>query len=423
MMHDRGLGALGLVAGQEAAVPALRAALVAFALLAAIAWARQRPRLALLTLSLGGFLGLGYWLVQISSPLGLGTDPALTEDWAQAGVNARAEPKQGGFVVGTEPGTSMVSSLASAGVPFSVVVLVPQLSTLLTLGLLTVLPFAFLKNRATAAFAACIALGGGLWPGSAPFGSMLLRPAALVVAGALAGMVALAARGPKAARAFHRVRWSVAAAWIAGAVLARALGGGVAPGAAAALLVGATIALASPLRAALRSALHAPVRTRRAEALLLLCVFCGSGLLWWDPRGTVAGFDESRGDNSALRRPLEWIERNVPATSVVLASPAYSAPIAALAGRRVLFPPLADGAARSPLPEPFRRARLAETARRGQPVARLAEAFSVTHLFLGPGEPDPPVDTPTPESGEPRLDLVLEYRDAKDFRVFRLVKK
>jgi hypothetical protein len=120
---------------------------------------------------------------------------------------------------------------------------------------------------------------------------------------------------------------------------------------------------------------------------------------------------------------MNWIRRNVPESSVVLASPAYSAPIAALAGRRVLFPPLLEGDAHTAISEPFRRSRLAETTRRGRPVARLAEAFSVTHLFLGPGEPSPPAGAEASAGGEPRFGLVLEYQDAKDFRVFRLVKK
>ena len=120
---------------------------------------------------------------------------------------------------------------------------------------------------------------------------------------------------------------------------------------------------------------------------------------------------------------MEWIRGNVPANSVVLASPMYSVPIAALAGRRVLFSPSEGARAQTSLPEPFRRARLLESTRLGLPLERLAEGFSVTHLFLGPGEATPPAATERPGDSEPRLILVPVYEDVKDFRVFRLMKK
>lgn len=412
------------IAAQEASIPALRVALVALGALGALAWARRRPFPALITVSLGGVLGLGYWLSQIVSPIGFETDPAAASDWAQAGVNAWAEPAGAGFVFGTKPQASVVSALAAAGIPFDLVVEVPAMASLLTLGLLILLPFAMLKSRTTAAFAGCLALGGGVWPGIAPYGSILLRPAALLVAGALLGMLSLAARHRAVRRTFHGSRFGISAALVAAAALDRAWSGGAEGGVTAALFLSiTTVILASPLRAALRKALSSPGPARGAEALLLLCVFGGSGLPWWDPPRSVPGFAEARNENAALLRPMEWIRQNVPAGSVVLASPVYSAPIATLAGRRVLFSPSADAGAQATLPEPFRRARLAESTRLGRPVARLAEGFSVTHLFLGPGEATPEAAAELPGDDEPRMILVPVYQDVKDFRVFRLVKK
>ncbi len=422
--NDDLLNGLRQIATQEASIPALRAALLLFGGFASFAWVRRRPFLALLALSMGGFLGLGYWLVQMAAPLGFETDPALTREWAQAGVNALAEPKGSGFVFGTEPETSLVAALASSGMPLHLVVLAPQMAALLAHALLILLPFGFLKSHTTAAFAACLALGGGIWPGHAPYGSMILLPSAVLIAGALLGMLVAPAQQRMVRRAFNRSRLGIAAGLIAAAVFERALQGGAEPGITAALLLsGTTIILASPLRAALRRVFSASARARRAEGLLLLCVFGGSGLLWWDPPASVAGFNAARDEHAALSRPMNWISRNVPTTSVVLASPAYSAPIAALAGRRVLFSPGAGAEEQASLPEPFRRARLLESTRLGQPLARLAEGFSVTHLFLGPGEASPPAAPEPGTADEPRLRLVLVYQDIKDFRVFRLAKK
>ena len=412
------------IAGQEASTPALRVALFALGVFGALAWARRRPVLALALVSTGGFLGLSYWLVQLVSPLGFETDPAAAWNWAQAGVNAGAEPKGAGFVFGTDPRTSLVSALAAAGIPFGGVVKAPPMASLLALCLLSLLPFAFLKNRTTAAFAACLALGGGIWPGIAPYGAVLVRPSVLLVSGAVLGILFFVARSRAIRKAFNRSRFGIFAALVGAAALARAINGGAEPSVTGALFLSvAAVILASPLRAVLREIASSSSSARRAEALLLLCVFGGSGLLWWDPPRSIPGFNEARNENAALLRPMEWIRQNVPANSVVLASPMYSAPIATLAGRRVLFSPSQDARAQTSLPEPFRRARLLESTRLGQPLARLAEGFSVTHLFLGPGEATPPAATEIPGDGEPRLILVPVYENMKDFRVFRLVKK
>ena len=90
---------------------------------------------------------------------------------------------------------------------------------------------------------------------------------------------------------------------------------------------------------------------------------------------------------------------------------------------RFFFPSPEDGGAGASLEEPFRRARLTESTLRGEPIARLADAFSATHLFLGPGETTPVAVAGTDPGDEPRLSLVLVYQDAEGFRVFRLAKK
>jgi hypothetical protein len=207
--------------------------------------------------------------------------------------------------------------------------------------------------------------------------------------------------------------------------LDRALRGGVEAGVGAAFLLGgAAFLLASPLRASIRAASSSPKVARHIEALLLVSVFGGSGLLWWDPPRSVTGFEEARDRHASLEGPMAWIRNNVPNDRFVLASPVYSAPIAAFAGRRVLFSPAStESQARIALAEQPRREHLLDSARLGQPSAKMAEAFSVTHFFLGPGESIPLYAAAAPEGDEPSMKLVLVYRDVEDFRVFRLEKK
>ncbi len=409
------------LASQEALIPALRGILFLFGLVAAYGWWKRRPRVALALLAAGGFVSLGFWLIQIDAPFGNGTDVALTTQWAQAGVNVVAEPREGGYVWGTSAERSLVATLAALGLPPGVVFNTPQMAALLCLVFLALVPRAFIRNPATAAFAGCLALGGGLWPGQGPYGGVLRRPAHLLV---VIGFVLLAAalvRMPRARGMFGRWRFGLILGLVSVAVLGRAWSGGAEPGLFSALaLAGATIALAAPLRVTARSLLpSSPSAVRLSEALLLLCAFSGSGIFWWNPPRALPGFIEAREGGAMLRKPLDWIRANVPKTSVVLASPSYSAQIATFTGRRVLFPPQGDP---RPMSEPFRRARFAESLRKGEPIARLAEGFSVTHLFLGPGEKTPPKPE-TEDTKEPRLGLVLVYEDVEDFRIFRLLKK
>lgn len=418
------LNAVRSALAEEAAVPGGRALVFLLAALAALAWVHRRPGLAALTSLAAGGLALGFWLVQIVSPLGFETDPSATQAWAQAGVTALAEPRGSGFVWGTEPRSSLVSTMAGSGIPLSLVTLVPQSITLFTLLALAVSPMLMLRNRTTGAFTAVLAMAGGLWPGFAPYGGILLQPSVglFVILGL--GAVAALGRLRPFRRAFRGSRLKVAVGLVAIAALDQARNGGAQSSVAAALLLcGATFLLGPPLRAGLRVVVHSSLNARRLEALVLLCAFSGSGLFWWEPPTGVPGFREARDENLALQKAMAWMRANIPPSSVVFTSPTYSASVAAFAGRRVLFPPLGSIEAQGPLREPFRRARLAESVRLGRPIARLAKDFSVTHLFLGPGEVGPPTGSFLPVDAEARLELVLVYQDVKDFRVFHLAAK
>jgi len=411
------------LATQDASIPALRGILFLSGVFAAFAWLKRRPGLARILVAGGGVVGLCYWLIQVDSPLGLGTDARLTDQWAQAGVDSLAEPKGGGFVWGTPAERSLVAALASLGAPLPMVHATPQIAALLCLAFVALLPSALLRNPATAAFAASLALGGGLWPGLSPYGSALREPGMLLGTAAVLASVTASAQRRGVRLWFRRSRFAATIALITAATLGHAWSGGAEPGVVSSFaLMGASVALASPLRVLLRRLSRTPSTGRWMEALVLLSVFSGSGLFWWNPAKALPGFAEARDGGANFRAALGWVARHVPQGDVVLASPAYSAPIAAFAGRRVLFSPVGEGMA---LSEPFRRARLNESTRKGQPIARLADAFSVTHLFLGPGEATPP--SPDPEGGsppdEPRLSLLLVYQDTEDFRVFRLARK
>ena len=253
---------------------------------------------------------------------------------------------------------------------------------------------------------------------------IVLRPSLLVIIYAASGLALILGQKREIRSRVNRWRPGIVLGLVGAAVLSRAWKGGTGADDISALpLMVASLVISSPLRAALRVFSSSLASARRAEALVLLCVFGGSDLFWWNPPRTVAGFAESRDLVAALRRPLDWISLNVPADQVILASPSYSAPIAALAGHRVLFPSKVDPRAGAAPGEPFRRNRLRESTLRGEPIERLAEAFSVTHLFLGPGEASPPLGVETRSPDEPRMRLVLVYQDAEDFRVFRLAKK
>ena len=416
------LGAFRSTLAQDASIPALRAILFLVGTFAAFAWLRGARRLALSLIMAGGFFSLSFWFVQIRAPFGFGTDAELTREWAQAGVNAAGGTRGAGFVWGTDAEASLIAALASAGLPPGFVFALPQMSALVSLLAFGLLPGMIIRSRTGAAFAGSLAAVGGLWPGTSLYEALLFRPSLLAALLIVGGGAALLARFRRWRGRFNRSRLGVAVALIATAGLHRAAVGGAESGATTAfLLVAASITLASPIRALLRRAAGSQARARRLEAFGLLAIFTGSSVFWFDPPATLSGFPESRSTTSALLRPLQWIAENVPPDEAILASAPYSASIAAFGRRRVLFPGTGDEGRTESLKEPFRRARLMESTRRGQPVERLARAFSITHYFLGPGEETPPESKEADE--EPTLRLVLVYQDAEDFRIFRLAKK
>jgi hypothetical protein len=416
------LAVLRVVLAQDESLPALRAVLFLFGAAGAFAWSRRRVGLSLLTLVSGGLIGLSYWLVQIEAPLGLGTDPILTRQWAQAGVSAQAESSQAGFIWGTSAEGSLLAGLASAGLPLWLVHLTPQFAVLLGYTLTILAPWLLMRNRMSALWAAALFAGGGLWPDLAAFGALALKPSILGIVFPGIVIATFLRRTGRLRRTLHVRRVACAAGLIALAALARAFQGGIEANAISWLcLTLLTLMLAPRLRTGMRLISRTRTGVLRLESALLLCVFCGGSVFWWNPPRSLPGFREAREGGVTLGRPLRFISENVPVEDVVLASPDYSAPIAALSGRRVLFAPRMEG--EPALPGPPRRVRLLSLALEGRPPERLADLFSVTHLLLGPGEPTPASQDNGVAADPEAMGLVPVYQDAKDFRVFRLVKK
>lgn len=413
---------LGVLTASEESVTALRVLLFAAGLLAAALWDRARPGLAVIVLTLAGAASLAYWLLQISIPLGLGAEPALTGVWAQTGVNAALGRSDLGFVWGTPPTVSMASDLAALGLPAEAAFRLPLLGPFVALGLLVLLPIVLMRRRVSGLFAAGLALGGGLWPGHS------VLDAAMGPGFAAGGLVLGLVVGGLSTRPRLRrlVRGRVCALTLAlvalGALLSTHSPESAWAGAGALLLAGASMAIAPWFRAAVRGRLGTGL-ARRAEAVVLLTAFAGSGLFWWDPPRTVPGFVDSREPDVAIMRPLWWLSASVNPGEVILVSRTYGALVAAHSGHRVLFLLRPGEADDSAAPEPARRARFSRSVLEGHPLTRLAEHYSVTHLLLGPGEAEPGGVGSAASSTEPTLGLSLVYQDAEDFRVFRFTKK
>jgi hypothetical protein len=336
-------------------------------------------------------------------------------------VNA-ADPTGGGFVTGTAADRSLFATLTAVGIPSEAVALVPLMAVGGVLLLAVLVPFLILGTRRARDFAVALALAGGLWPGIHAFAAGLRRPGLIVAGFGVALVVLLLLRMGRVRRSLVPLRRRIPFILIVAASLAIAIGGDAGPLTSAVLLVFASALLTSPLRVVLRGLVRPPARRAAIEAIAIVAAFAGSGLLWWNPPQSVPGFHAAREATAALRRPLEWIRANVDPREILIASPSYSIPIAALGQRRVLWPP--PGGDSGALPEPFRRARLYESVLRGRPNDRLADRFNATYLLLGPGEPTPRVDREQALAAEePVRELILVYEDAEDFRVFRLAKK
>lgn len=405
-------------------VPILRIVLFGLGLLAAAAWNRARPALAVSTLGVGGLIGLLYWLLQISPPFGLGSDRALAAIWAQTGVNAALGSADRGFVWGTAPAWSVPSTLTALGVPVEAVFHLPLFEPVLLLALFMTFPFLVFRSRMTAALASGLVVGGGLWPGSPVFEAPLRLPGFAIWMLGCGGMLLALVRIRRLTNAFSRRSGSITLALIvAGALLSAGPPGGGWAAAGAAAFALASMALTPWLRVASRRALSSPGRARQAEAFVLLAAFSGSGLFWWEPTTTLRGFAESKDAGGAILQPLAWIRANTGREEVILTSNAYGAIVAARTGRRVLLLTAPGESEVAATPEPARRARFYRSVMEGRPVARLSEHYATTHLLLGPGEAGP-IAAPEPGvPGEETLDLTKVYEDAFDFRVFRFTKK
>ncbi len=187
------LDTLREVLAQNASIPALRVVVFLWAILGAVAWSFGRARLALALITMGGCLGVSYWLIQIRTPLGLGTDAEFTRQWAQAGVTAAGGGAGGGFVWGTEAAVSAPSILAGLGAPMGLVWAWPQWAVLLaviSLGLVPLLIFGRTSTRSTACFAGALLVSGGFWPGHSWFDWLLTNPTGVLLA--LLGAMVLA---------------------------------------------------------------------------------------------------------------------------------------------------------------------------------------------------------------------------------------
>lgn len=405
------------------AVVWMRIVLFACLLGTAAAWSRRRPDVAALLVLVGALIAGGFWGIQVATPLGLSAAGPASREWAQAGVATAAPARGDGFVFGTPFETSVPASLALRGVPLDIVFNLPQLAVLALILIVFGLPWLVIRNRATAAFAAAITVGGGLWPGESPYPAVLAEPRLVVATLAAGVVVALLLRIRTSRAALSRRRVALGFAMMGAATLVRAAIGGPESSIGGFLLVGASLTLVSPLRAMVRRTLATRRGALRFEAALIVCAGAGSGLFWWNPADSHPDFETARDRHHALRAPLEWISRNVPVDDVVIAAPGYSAPVAALAGRRVLFEPSPTSGLDRLFEQPGRREYLLVTALEGFPKERLASAFSARFLLAGPGElrlqPAPPQNA----NEDPVLTLEPVYSDANDFHVFRLVKK
>ena len=399
--------------------------LVVFACIlgAATAWVRKRPGPSAVLVAIGAVVTGGFWGIQVATPLGLAAAGSASREWAQAGVAAAAPMRGDGFVFGTSLEASLPASLAARGASLDVVFNLPQIAVMTLILVVAILPWFLLSSRTSAAFASAITIGGGLWPGTSPYPVLLARPGLLFILLFVFAVSVWLLRIRKIRTALAKRRFPLGLALVGSATLIRAATGGPESGIEGILLIAVSILVASPLRAMIRLTQKTRARALRVEAALLVCACAGSGLFWWNPSDSNPDFEAARDRGHALRAPLEWIARNVPVDEVVIAAPGYSAPVAALAGRRVLFEPSATSGLDRLFEQPGRREYLLVTALEGFPKERLAKAFSARFLLAGPGELRLKQAPPENASDDPVLTLEPVYVDANDFHVFRLVKK
>lgn len=384
-----------------------------FLLLCASGWCWSRRRFgtaaALFLAAQGG--AIVFWTAQMREPIGMDSAPVVQEIWARIRVAHEHRDPGLGYVAGTRAPATLLTRVAAAG-----------LNPGLIKGAFAAAPAVLVLALAFAA--SCVAgsparrwLTMALAGTSAPLWSLIVDlPAGALArpeAAWIASLILVALVASSRLLAFGRRAW-----WLAGLIalslvagmafsgetaLVRAspfdwLGLAAAP-VAALLLVPALRSLALALRSA-------PLGRTRVEAIVMVSIGVGSSWLWWEPARTIRGFDEACAETSALDAPLDWLRSAAPAGGTIASSPPYAALVSEHTGRQTLMAVSTPG---QDADRPYRRARLLESLFRGQPDASLVAAFGVTHLLVGPGDPDPPEGS-----------LRRVYEDENDFRVYEL---
>ena len=194
-----------------------RYALVLMVVLWAFLLARARPLVAVLAGCAFVAVAAGFWVLALARPYGLLEDADATRRAAEAGVRAAAG-RQEGFLSGLPPSDDPWVRLADAGVPASVLLLLPSLLPPVVVVGIGLLVYALWASRPRAALAAILWLafstgdldalrGVGVLPGawSRPAASLALLPAV--------GAVLALFRVARADRAWPLVAAVVALVW------------------------------------------------------------------------------------------------------------------------------------------------------------------------------------------------------------------
>jgi hypothetical protein len=394
--------------------PALRWLLLILICAAGWLWARRRFRTAALLFLVTQCGALVFWTSQLREPIALDGVVAMQEFWARIQVIHEAKDPGLGYVVGTHSPATLLTRAAALGLSpafiqrsFGAAPVVLVVALAITGLCVTGSPA---RRWLTLVLAATSAPLWGLVVDLQ--GTALARPEATLLASLVLVPLAVSSR---------LLRFGRRPLWLAVVVLASLTLGvllaGEYPGSESTprdvLLVAVIPVFALmfvPFLRGLALALRSPSLNRtRLEGLLIVSIGMGSSWLWWDPARTIRGFGEARQAQSALDASFDWLKTHTSTGSVIASPPSYAALIAGHTGRQSLT--AADPAAPG-LDQPHRRARLYASLLSGQPDLELAKAFGVTHLFLGPGDADPP------GGGMRRV-----FEDANDIRVFELASR
>lgn len=402
--------------------PALRWIVLLLLCLAGWLWSRGRHRGGACLFLLVQCGALLFWTMQIREPLGFSESPAVQGFWARVSVAQALSQPDLDYVRGMGSTPMLSTRAAAAGLDPGVLKRAFFLSPIALVLSLALVGFGVGGTSRRRSMTAALSSTGAPFFALAgdPFALALHRPQAILLGSALLVLAVMAV-------SFVRARRPV---WLAAATVGAMAIGSSAAGPPAVFdpsFVDWFSFLATPVAALLfvpvvRRAAHA-LRSARLgstaiEAIILVSLGAGSPWFWWDPPRTVAGFEEARSGTRAFDGPVNFLRSTTPHDATVATTPVYAGFIAAGAGRQVLLSVAAD---ESRLDQPYRRNRLLESLLRGEPDMSLSAAFGVTHLVLGPGDPEPPGSTVAPgaEASGPRLRRV--YEDANNFRIFELV--